>query len=187
MLQHWDCRAYKKTINNLMSGDGTNSNINPWSCCFRQGRSRTLCASEKEKRSCSSVTKCLNQTDDTDQTKIKAAQKGQQQSSYAGLKFSSRLQSLCLQEPLLRVPKLMSLQWQHLELPSSLLLSTKPWGAEQEGSETNPTLGTTSQWPASHMGQRVPDTQPCPGTKPGKINIYGIATMILMEGSGISS
>lgn len=124
MLQHWDCRAFKKAINNLLSemGQIQTSTLDP-SCCFRQGRSRTVCASEKEKPSCSSVTKCLSQTDDTDQTKIKTAQKGQQ-SSYAGLKFSSLLRGLCLQEPLLRVPKPMSLQWHHLELPSSFLLST---------------------------------------------------------------
>lgn len=66
-------------------------------------------------------------------------------------------------------------------------VAPKPCGAEQEGPEPNPTLGPTSQCSANHIGQRVPDTQPGPGTKPGKINIYGIATMMLMEGSGISS
>lgn len=66
-------------------------------------------------------------------------------------------------------------------------MAPKLWGAEQEGAEANPTLGPTSQCSASHTGQHVPDTQPGLGTEPGKINIYGIATMMLMEGSGISS
>lgn len=76
MLQHWDCRAFKKAINNLLSemGQIQTSTLDP-SCCFRQGRSRTSCAPEKEKPSCSSITKCLNQADDTDQTKIKTAQR----------------------------------------------------------------------------------------------------------------
>lgn len=170
-------------------GQVQTSTLDP-SCCFRQGRSRTLWAPEKEKSSCSSVTKCLNQTDDVDQTKIKTAQKGQQKSSYAELKFSSLLHGLCLQEPLLGVTKPMSLQWQLLG--ASLLPPEHQWhpnsgGLSRRGSEANPTLGPTSQCSASHMGQHVPDTQPGLGTEPGKINIYGIATMMLMEGSGISS
>lgn len=104
-------------------GQVQTSTLDP-SCCFRQGRSRTLWAPEKEK-SCSSVTKCLNQTDDVDQTKIKTAQKGQQKSSYAGLKFSSLLHGLCLQEPLLGVTKPMSLQWQLLG--ASLLPPEHQW------------------------------------------------------------
>lgn len=117
------------------------------SCCFRQGRNRTLCAPEKEKPSCSSVTECLNQTDGMDQTKIKTAQKGQQQSSYAGLKFSSLLHGLCLQEPLLRVTKPMSPQWQHLG--ASLLPPEHQW---------HPNLGgwAGGVWGKPHTGPNTP-------------------------------
>lgn len=148
MLQHWDCRAYKKAINNLLSEMGQiQTSTLDLSCCFRQGRNRTLCVSEKENASCSSVTKCLNQTDDTDQTKIKTAQKGQQQSSCAELKFSSLLHGLCLQEPLLRVPNVtaMAALGASLLLPPEHLWHPNPGGAEQEGSETNPTVSPTSQ------------------------------------------
>lgn len=111
-------------------GQVQTSTLDP-SCCFRQGRSRTLWAPEKEKSSCSSVTKCLNQTDDVDQTKIKTAQKGQQKSSYAELKFSSLLHGLCLQEPLLGVTKPMSLQWQLLG--ASLRPSEHQWHPNSGG------------------------------------------------------
>lgn len=127
-------------------GQVQTSTLDP-SCCFRQGRSRTLCAPEKEKPSCSGVTKCLNQTDDMDQTKIKTAQKGQQQSSYAGLKFSSLLRGLCLQEPLLGVTKPMAPQWQHLGV--SLLPPEHQW-------HPNPGGWAGGVWGKPHTGPNIP-------------------------------
>lgn len=170
-------------------GQVKTSTLDP-SCCFREGRRRTSCAAEKEKPSCCSVTKCLNQTGDTDHTKIKTAQKGQQQSSCAGLKFSSLLHGLCLQEPLFRVPKPMSLQWQHLGasllLPPELLWHQNPGGLSRRGLRQTPHQAQHPKaLPATPVS--VSQTQPGLGTEPGKINIYGTATMMLMEGSGISS
>lgn len=166
-------------------GQVQTSTLDP-SCCFRQGRSRTLCAPEKEKPSCSGVTKCLNQTDDMDQTKIKTAQKGQQRSSYAGLKFSSLLRGLCLQEPLLGVTKPMSPQWQHLG--ASLLPPEHQWhpnlgGLSRRGLRQTPHW---AQHPNALPATRVSMSQTHRRVL-GSLNIYGIATVMLREGSGISS
>lgn len=141
-------------------GQVQTSTLDP-SCCFRQGRSRTLWAPEKEKSSCSSVTKCLNQTDDVDQTKIKTAQKGQQKSSYAGLKFSSLLHGLCLQEPLLGVTKPMSLQWQLLG--ASLLPPEHQWHPNSGGLSRRG-LRQTPHWaqhPSALPATRVSMSQTC--------------------------
>lgn len=165
-------------------GQVQTSTLDP-SCCFRQGR--ILCAPEEGKPSCSSATKCLNQTDDTDQTKI-----------YSTKRTTTKF--LCRTKIQLSPPWLYESLSSECPSPCPCNGSTGSFPPPSPEYLWHPNPGGLSRRglrPTPHQAQHpkalpvtsvsVPDTQPGPGTQPGKVNIYGIATMVLMEGSGISS
>lgn len=127
------------------------------------------------------------------------------QSSYTRLKFSSLLRGLHLQEPSphsyradapLAMAAVGSFPPSPLTAGGTGRLNPPGWPDPASHAPRNQGLrrqvrGRTRPWPStqvldSHVCQRVPDTQPGPGTEP-KINVYGIATAMLIEGSGISS